>query len=123
MKRILEALSLLLLLSGVASAQEATLNTPVTPPAEAKYTVSSLFLNANGAVIVVEVKTSGNAVVRTFNVDVPSAAHPSATVPGIFSALDTAVPGETGGILRRANARLLKFAIDNGYLPGVTLVP
>jgi len=116
-------LFVILLGAAIVGAQQANLNTPIQPPSEARYEVNSLFVNANGAVIVVDVKSSGGVTLRSFNLDVPDAAHPSATVAGIFTALDSAVPGETGGVLRRANARLLNYAIDNGYLTGVTLAP
>jgi hypothetical protein len=121
MKKLFVAV--LVLVACISGAQQATLNTPLQPPSEARYEVQSLFVNANGAVIVIDVKASNGVTLRSFNVDVPDAAHPGATVAAIFTALDTAVSGETGGVLRRANARLLDYCIDFGYISGVTLVP
>lgn len=113
----------LLLSTSVLHAQEATLNTPVVRPSEAKYTVTSIFVSAAEARVVVAVKDAANAEIRSVTFEIPSEAQPSATVAGIFTALDTVRATETGGVLRRTNFRLLGYLADTGYLTGVTLVP
>lgn len=110
------------------SAQEATLNTPVTFTArtpKAKIVVDSLTITATTARIDVIVKDSANADIERIQYNIPDVAFPSATVPGVFTALDTIRAGETGTVLRRANFRLLGFLQDNGFFATtpVTLVP
>lgn len=121
MRKIL-ILSVLLSFAGLASAQEVTLNTPVARPAESKLTVKRLDLTATQAVIM---QDSGSNEIRYFNVAVPdpSPATSTATITGLVTAIDTARATETGSVLRRLNFRILGYLFDNGYLPGVTLVP
>lgn len=123
MKRILSLL--LLSLAGLASAQEATINSPVARPAEAKYTLARTDINfdANTIVVTVNVKGSGNEQIRYYNVVVPDSAHPTATFAVMLTAIGTARSGETGIPERRANFRILGYLLDTGYAPGVTLVP
>lgn len=116
---------ILLSFAGLASAQEATLNSPVSRPAEAKLTVKRLDLTATQAVISISVQDSTNSEIRYFNVVVPdpAPATATATVNGLVVAIDTVRATETGGVLRRLNFRILGYLFDTGYLPGVTLVP
>lgn len=109
-------LILLLAFAGSASAQEATLNAPVAHPAEAKYTVKEVVLTAAQVIVSIQVKGSGNEDIRYFNVVDPDTA-------AFFTALDTVRPTETGGVLRRANFRILGRLLDAGIISGVTLVP
>ena len=118
-------LAVLLSVTGLASAQEATLNSPVARPSEAKLTVKRLDLTATQAVISISVQDASNNEIRYFNVVVPdpSPATSTATVPGLVTAIDTVRATETGGVLRRLNFRILGYLFDTGYLQGVTLVP
>lgn len=113
----------LLLLAPSVWAQEAALTVPVTREAEAKYTMKRISIEASEAYFFVSVRDSSGVEIREQVFRVPDAPYPSATIAGIFTALDTARASETGGVLRRANFRLLGFLLDNGYLPPVTLVP
>ena len=121
----LAILSLLLLTAVSASAQEATLNAPVARPSESKLTVKRLDLTANQAVISLSVQSSASEEIRYYNLVVPdpSPATASATVSGLVTAIDTARPTETGGVLRRLNFRILGYLFDQGYLPAATLNP
>lgn len=122
MKHVL--LTLALSLAVVSSfAQEASFNTPVARASEAKLVVSELTITQTQATIVVQVKDASNVDIRSQIYNVPDQARPSATVVGLFTAIDTVRASETGGVLRRANFRILGFLSDNGYLAGVTLVP
>ena len=123
MKRLL--LSLLILCAVSASAQEATLNSPVARPAESKLTVKRLDLTANQAVISLSVMDAASSEIRYYNVVVPDAspATSTATVAGLVTAIDTAAPSETGGVLRRLHFRILTYMQGQGYIPNVTLVP
>lgn len=123
MKRLL--LSLLLLTAVSASAQEATLNSPVARTSESKLTVKRLDLTASQAVISLSVQDSGSNEIRYYNVVVPdpAPATASASIVGLVTAIDTVRATETGGVLRRLNFRILGYLLDQGYLPGVTLVP
>lgn len=118
-------LSLLILsITGLASAQEATLSAPVPQPAETKFQIQRIDITAAQIVVSIDVKGPGGEQIRYFNVAVPDAAHPSATVPGLVTAIDTARPTETGGVLRRLQFRVLGYLADQGLLPAaVTLVP
>lgn len=117
--------SLLILIAASASAQEATLNTPVSRPSESKLTVKRLDLTANQAVISLSVMDAASSEIRYYNVAVPDAspATSTATVAGLVTAIDTAAPSETGGVLRRLNFRILTYLQGQGYIPNVTLVP
>lgn len=116
---------LLLSFAGLASAQEASLNSPVARPAEAKLTVKRLDLTASQAVISISVQDSSNNEIRYYNLVVPdpSPSTATATVSGLVTAIDTVRATETGGVLRRLNFRILGYLFDTGYLPGVTLAP
>lgn len=104
---------------------EATLNSPVPRTSEAKYALRVVVLDFanNAGHIEALVQDATNAEIRRVSYHVPDAAFPSATWPGLLSALGTARSGETGGAERRGNFRILGFLSDNGYLSGVTLVP
>lgn len=125
MRRFLLALLFGSMVPVILLSQEATF-TPVSVPAKAKYIVDRVVIERNGPRVVVEVLTQDSGSTTDFErvtFNVPDGAHPTATTALFLAALDTAVPGETGGALRRANARVLDYLIDHGYLVGVTLVP
>lgn len=128
MKRTI--LSLLVLVSAsLASAQQATLNTPVTRTAEDNYKVGELNIRSNAGaqtaqvLLTVSVQDSASNEIRRFNVVIPDPAHPTATVAGFVSALINTRATETGSDPRKANFRVLGYFSDQGYFPGVTLVP
>lgn len=115
---------LLLSFAGLASAQEATLSAPVAQPSETKLVIQRIDITAAQIVVSIDVKGPGNEQIRYFNVAVPDQAHPSASVTGLVTAIDTARPSETGGVLRRLNFRVLGYLADQGLLPAaVVLVP
>lgn len=122
MKKALLSLAVLML-AGSALAQEATLNTPVPRASEAKLVVREMNITQTMVTIVADVRDASNNDIRTQAFTVPDSRFPSATVAGVFTALDTVRASKTGGVLRRANFRILGFLFDNGYLSGVTLVP
>lgn len=126
MKKLMQIVCLILAFAGTASAQEGTLSSPVARPSEAKYTLSRFDCNfvANQCVISIDVKDSGETVtIRYFNLVVPDSAHAGATFSGILAAAGTTRATETGGAERRANFRIMGYLFDQGYMPGVTLVP
>lgn len=116
-------LVVLLMVSAGLMAQDASLSAPVARNSEAKMTVRSFCASQSAVGIEVSVQDAGNAEIRVQGYTVPDAAHPSATVAGFFTAIGTTRGGETGGVLRRANFRILGFLTDNGYLPASTLNP
>lgn len=125
MKRIIQVITLLLVFSGLASAQDATLASPVAQPSEAKLVLQRFDCNfaANQCVISLNVMDSGKTtVIRYFNLTVPDPAHPSATFTGILGAAGTTRATETGGAERRANFRIIGYLFDQGYLPQVSSV-
>lgn len=117
---------LILSLAGLASAQDATLASPVSQPAEAKLTLARFDCDfaVNQCIISLDVRDSSKALkIRYYNLLVPDAGHPTATFAGILAAAGTSRATETGGAERRANFRILGYLFDQGYLPSVTLVP
>lgn len=127
MKRTIQVIALLLVFSGLASAQDASLSSPVAQPSEAKLVLQRFDCNfaANQCVISLNVMDSGKTtVIRYFNLVVPDTAHPTATFAGILGAAGTTRATETGGAERRANFRIIGYLFDRGYLPQVSaLVP
>jgi hypothetical protein len=124
MRRLL--LIIAILFASVATAQEATLNTPIPGPSKDKYVVDRIVIDRVGPRVSIEVvvqNTAGTVDIERLTFNVPDTAHPSATVLLFLTALDTAIPGESGSSAKRANARVLDYVIDHGYLTGVTLVP
>lgn len=123
--RKLFILAVLVLAALPAAAQEATLNAPVARNSEAKQTVSQLTIIASPAQVNVEVsvKDASNVEIRRQTYVIPDAAHPGATVGGFVTALINVRATETGSDPRKANFRVLGYLSDQGYLPGVTLVP
>lgn len=116
----------LFLFAASASAQDATLVTPVTRPSEFKHTVSpskGFSVSQFGAVINMEVRASDNVVIREYQIELPEATQPAATIPAFFTAMQTVIAGETGGVMRRTNARIVKFLADNSLLPPVVVNP
>lgn len=116
----------LILFAASASAQEITLTTPVAPPSEAKYTIQGFKIVRSPtpyAVIDVDVKSSANVVLRSFRVELPDSAHPTATVLALVTATITVRATETGNDARKLDFRISGFLLDQGYLPAVTVVP
>ena len=125
MKRIIQVITLLLVFSGLASAQDATLASPVAQPSEAKLVLQRFDCNfaTNQCVISINVMDSGKTtVIRYFNLVVPDTAHPTATFAGILGAAGTTRATETGGAERRANFRVIGYLFDQGYLPQVSSI-
>lgn len=120
MKRILSLL--ILSLAGLAPAQEAPLTSSVAKPIT-KYVTSSFSMDAAQASIVVDQKDAGGNTLSTVSFLVPDSAHPTATLANFVTAFTTARGGETGGVLRRLNFRILGYLFDQGYLPAATLNP
>jgi len=107
---------------------EVSLTTPVSHASEAKYRIREFLTLARPndlitCTICISVQDSGNNEIRYFSVIVPDSAHPTANVAGVYTALDTVRAGETGGVLLKANYRVLGYLLDNGYFPPATLVP
>lgn len=116
-------LLILLSLASVVVAQELTLNSPVPRPAEAKLVMSKLEITATQVLAEIKVRGSADEEIRYFNLVIPDPDHPSATVAGFFTAMQTIRATETGGVMRRTNFRILGYLSDSGYLPGATLAP
>lgn len=123
MKKTLAVLALVSLAGTFALAQEATLGTPVARAAEAKSTVRDFSASATSVTIEVSIQDASNNEIRVQSFSIPDAAHPSATVVGFLTAIGTIRATETGGVMRKANFRILGFLFDNGFLPGSTLAP
>ena len=113
----------LLLLAGPALAQEATLNTPVARPSESKIAAKLIQIEQAKVVVSLSVRDASSSEIRYYDVAIPDAATPTATVAGFVVAIDTVRATETGGALRKLQFRVLGYLFDTGYLPGVTLVP
>ncbi len=118
-------LTVLLLFTAPAFAQDAALNTPVTRPNETKIVVDEINVRVNQVVVSLIVQTASGDSVRKYNVTVPSSSPetPTATVLGFITALGTPRANETGSAFRRFQFRCLGYLFDTGYLPNVTLVP
>lgn len=108
---------------------DASLNTPVPHPAEARYVIREFnvynpFTGSPSAITLVGVLDSGSTVeIRKFTTVVPDAAHASATFSGLCTAMQTARSGEPAGSAGRLQYRILGFLIDHSYFPPVTLNP
>lgn len=102
-----------------------TLATPIAQPSKAKYAVERLLIDRTPRVAMeIVVQDSGNTVdIERVTVNIPDAAHSSATVVGFLGALLNARSGETGSNARRANFRALGYFFDQGYFPAGTLNP
>jgi hypothetical protein len=124
MRKLIVAL-IVLISAGVASAQEATITTPVTRTSEAKYTIAEFHVVVSplAAQVEVAVKDSGNVEIRRITAKVPDPTHAGASVAGLNTAMMTIRATETGTDLRKQQFRILGYLSDQGYLSGVTLVP
>ena len=128
MKRFL--ILILLALASPALAQEATLTAPIAKPSETRKVIGRVDLSRNPvyALIQVNVLDANGDVSRYYNVSVPQtagddAAHPSASVVSFVNAVMSSRAGETGGVARRFDYRVLGWLKDNGYLDDATVVP
>lgn len=123
MKKLL--LSLLILFAVSASAQEATLNSPVARPSATKITIKEINIRQTQVVVSISTQTAAGEETKYSNLVIPdsSPATSTATVVGFITAFDTVRATETGSALRRFQFRVLGYLFDTGYLPGVTLVP
>lgn len=116
----LKGVLLLILLAPLTWAQEAVLISPVERPSEAKRAVSTekgFAVRASGVVIHMEVRSSnatGSVLIREYVQELPEG---SGTVVGFLNAINTVIAGETGGIGRRMNARIVKYLHDSGLIP------
>lgn len=126
MRKLIAALSILVALSGpYAVAQQATLPVPVTRAAEDNLGVASVYKTRDGGgrwEIYVSVRDSVGNEIRRQSFTGPDASHAGATILALQTAERTARSGETGGVGRTSDFRLLGFLFDNGYISG-TLVP
>lgn len=127
MRKLLLSLSLLLL-AGFASAQDAPLTAPVARPAETTLKIGRVDIS-DAPYVLIQINVIGDdgSVLRYYNVSVPSqagddAAHPTASIAGFLNVFLASQPGETGGIARRANFRVLTWLKNEGYLPGTQAV-
>lgn len=129
MKKLILILCLALL-AATSTAQQATLAVPVARASEDNYKVAEVVIRGNAGgftpqvILTVSVQDSGGNEIRRFNLVIPDAARPGATVSGYITATHFTVRGgETGTDNRKANFRALGYFSDQGYLSGVTLVP
>lgn len=128
MKKLIPLFILALLVSPLVAAQEAGLTTPVTRTSEAKYKIRGFSVTnppsgAAGASIEISVQDSSNSEIRVVGFQIPDAAHASATVPALITAMMTVRATETGSDSRKMQFRVLGYFSDQGYLPTSTLVP
>ena len=121
MKRILSFL--ILSLAGLASAQEAPLTAPIAKPSEVKKVVGRVDLSRYPvyALVQINVLDANGDTSRYYNVSIPAQAggdplHPSASVITFLNGIMSTQAGETGGISRRFDFRVLKYLKDNAYL-------
>lgn len=128
MRKILALL--LLAFAGLASAQQATLTTPVSRTSEDHYQVAELNIRSGAGgqtpqvLITVSVQDSGGNEIRRFNCVIPDATHLGATIAGyITSQMFTVHAGETGPNPQKANFRAIDYLQTQGYFPPVNLVP
>jgi hypothetical protein len=108
------------------SAQQATINTPVAPPADAKIIVSRLEMTRNPprAVVDVSYQDAGSSETKRVNFFIPQDQNnPGTELQDFASALGSTRSGETGTATRKLNFRALGYLVDSGRLSGVTLVP
>jgi len=122
MKKLALLFIILTLTPALTYAQKVTLTAPITRPSETQYVVTTITIAQASANIECAVQDGSNNETRRVTFVIPSAAQPTATVVGLVTAIDTAVAGETGSALRRANARILEYLRSTGYFAG-TLVP
>lgn len=113
----------LLLAASVSVAQEAPLSAPIAKPSETRKVVGKVELSRSPvqALVQVNVMDSAGNLSRYYNVVIPQVAgddpeHPAASVISFLNAIMTTQAGETGGVPRRFDYRVLKFLKDNGYL-------
>lgn len=107
-------------------AQQATNNVPVVRASEDNLRVEAVYKTRDSGgrwEVQVSVRDSGGVEIRRQSYTGPDAAHPSATVLALQTAERTARGGETGGVARTSDFRILGFLFDNGYLLGTTLAP
>lgn len=122
--RYLRTLFLLLLVfAGLAAAQEAPLTAPIVKPSEVKKVVGRVDLSRFPvyALVQINVLDANGDTSRYYNVSIPAQAgddplHPSASVVTFLNGVMSTQAGETGGISRRFDFRVLKYLKDNAYL-------
>ena len=123
MIRLLAALLIVVLSVVAAPAQEATIN---APESIARMVVANVNLGRDTSSVAVEFRTSGGEprLQRVYTLT------NAAELVSLITAIDTPRSGETGGVLRRFNFRVLGWLVDNGKLVNdsgqpiaVTLVP
>jgi len=103
----------LLLGADFASAQQATI---ISPVADNAYKVIEYTISRPNVVVRLRITdASDNSKQFVTIVDNDTAAF--------YQALDTPVVNESGGIIRKREARVLKRLLDAGLLPGVNIQP
>lgn len=126
MRRLIAVFAVVVGLASVAVAQQATLNTPVTRPAEDNLRVESYYGSRDSGgrwEVYVSVRDSTGTEIRRTSYSGPDATHPAATAQAFVTAQMTARASETGTNVRKMDFRILGFLVDNGYISGVTVVP
>lgn len=106
--------ALIVVMAGAfAAAQQATI---VTPVADSNYKVVDYIISRAKVVVNLRVNDAvDNTKTYATIIDNDTAAF--------LQALDQAIPNETGGVIRKREARVLQRLLDAGLLPGVTIVP
>lgn len=119
----MKLLTAILLAASISIAQEAPLSAPIAKPSETRKVVGKVELSRSPiqALVQVNVMDSAGNLSRYYNVSIPQVAgddpaHPSASVISFVNAIMTSQAGETGGVGRRFDFRVLKYLKDNAYL-------
>lgn len=115
--------AILILIASFATAQEAPLSAPIAKPSETRKVVGKVELSRSPvqALVQVNVMDSAGNLSRYYNVAIPQVAgddpaHPAASVISFLNAIMTTQAGETGGVPRRFDFRVLAYLKANAYL-------
>ena len=106
--------------------QQATINAPLAPPADAKIIVARIEIVRAPARAIIEVsyQDAANNETKRLNFWVPAdQTNPGTELQDFIGALINPRTGETGANGRRLNFRALGYLADSGRITGVTLVP
>lgn len=125
MRRLFPLVVLAALIAVPASAQQATLASPVARTAEHNLRAESLYLTRDAGgrwEVQISVRDSAGVEIRRMAFSGPDAAHPGATVGALVAAYTTPRTDEIGVVPRRLDFRLLGFLKDQGYSPLDTAV-
>lgn len=123
MKRPIQACALLLALVVSVEAQQANVTSPVS---QSQLKIDTFYVSRSPARAAIQLvyQDGSNNDIRSIQVEIPSAACGSATVPNLITAMMTVRSAETGTDVRKMNFRVMGYAYDNGCgLPAATLIP